>query len=125
MRFSPKRQISYEVADFKEVKPIMTELPTEDTQILRASDHLVISNSTYEVKKGTATDCRHALIAARAQYMRDISPANELLCEGWKLTIMRKAEQTRIIVSYIAQPAIVDVKPSIRLPPFIDILKAI
>lgn len=29
MRFSPKRQISYEVVDFKEVKPIMSELPTE------------------------------------------------------------------------------------------------
>ncbi|KAJ1311077.1 hypothetical protein OPQ81_009581 [Rhizoctonia solani] len=122
MLFSPRWQRSYEVVDVKEVQPTITELPIEDVQIIRASKHLVVSNSTYEMKQGAASDCRHALIAARAQYMRDISPANELLCEGWKLTIMRKADRIKMIVSYVGQPAIVSSKPSIRLPPFIEIL---
>ncbi|ELU43098.1 hypothetical protein AG1IA_02859 [Rhizoctonia solani AG-1 IA] len=82
MRFSSRWQRSYEVVGVKEVQPTFTELPTEDIQVVRASDHLVVSNSTYEIKRSTSSDCRHALIAARAQYMRDISPANELLCEG-------------------------------------------
>lgn len=125
MLFAPRRQRPYEVVDVKEVQPTITEFTTEDTQIMRASDHLVVSNSTFEMKRGNASDCRHALIAARAQYMRDISPANELLCEGWKLTIMRKADQTRMLVSYIGQPAIVNTKPAIRLPPFINILNDI
>ncbi|KAH7344626.1 hypothetical protein B0J17DRAFT_636249 [Rhizoctonia solani] len=125
MRFSSRWQRSYEVVDIKEVQPTITELPTEDIQIMRASNHLVVSNSTYEMKRSTASDCRHALIAARAQYMRDISPANELLCEGWKLTIMRKADRTKMIVSYIGQPAMVSSKPANRLPPFIDILNDI
>ncbi|CAE6522155.1 unnamed protein product [Rhizoctonia solani] len=125
MRFSPRWQRSYEVAGVKEVQPTSIELPTEDIQIIRASNRLVVANSTYEMKRGTASDCRHALIAARAQYMRDISPANELLCEGWKLTVMRKADHTKMIVSYIGQPAMVSSKPAIRLPPFIDILKDI
>ncbi|CAE6523978.1 hypothetical protein RSOLAG22IIIB_01411 [Rhizoctonia solani] len=125
MRFSPRWQRSYEVVGVKEVQPTFTELPTEDIQIMRASNHLVVSNCTYEMKQGTASDCRHALIAARAQYMRDISPANELLCEGWKLTVMRKADRTKMIVSYIGQPAMVSSRPAIRLPPFIDILKDI
>ncbi|KDN43485.1 hypothetical protein RSAG8_06074, partial [Rhizoctonia solani AG-8 WAC10335] len=125
MRFSPRWQRSYEVVGVKEVQPTFTELPTEDIQIMRASNRLVVSNTTYEMRQGTASDCRHALIAARAQYMRDISPANELLCEGWKLTVMRKADRTKMIVSYIGQPAVVSSKPAIRLPPFIDILKDI
>ncbi|KAG9093456.1 hypothetical protein FRC07_011460 [Ceratobasidium sp. 392] len=96
-------------------------------QIIRASDHLIVTNSTYEFKRcTTVSDYRHAIIAARAQYMRDIGPANELLCEGWKLTVMRKGDkQTRLLVSYIAQPAVVDTKPAIRLPPFINILNDI
>ncbi|KAF8708262.1 hypothetical protein RHS03_03781, partial [Rhizoctonia solani] len=122
MRFSSRWQRSYEVVGVKEVQPTFTELPTEDIQVVRASDHLVVSNSTYEIKRSTPSDCRHALIAARAQYMRDISPANELLCEGWKIVIMRKADRTKMIVSYIGQPAMVSSKPALRLPPFIEIL---
>ncbi|CEL58074.1 hypothetical protein RSOLAG1IB_02819 [Rhizoctonia solani AG-1 IB] len=125
MRFSPRWQRSYEVVGVKEVQPTFTELPSEDIQVMRASDHLVVSNSTYEMKRSSASDCRHALIAARAQYMRDISPANELLCEGWKIVIMQKADRTKMIVSYIGQPAIVSSKPAVRLPPFIDILNDI
>ncbi|KAG8712301.1 hypothetical protein FRC08_014772 [Ceratobasidium sp. 394] len=127
MRFSPRRQPSYEVACVKEVKPIITELPAESGQIMRASNHLVVTNSEYEFKRRTTiSDYRHAIIAARSQYMRDISPANELLCEGWKLTVLRKGDnQTRLLVSYTAQPALVSVKPATRLPPFIDILNDI
>lgn len=93
---------------------------------MRVSDRLVVANSTYEFKRRTTiSDYRHALIAARAQYMRDINPANELLCEGWKLTVLRKGEQTRLLVSYIAQPALVASKPAVRLPPFIEALNDI
>ncbi|QRV91122.1 hypothetical protein RhiJN_19140 [Ceratobasidium sp. AG-Ba] len=126
MRFSPRRQPSYEVVDVKEVKPIIIESATESVQIMRISDRLVVANSAYELKRcATISDYRHALIAARAQYMRDINPANELLCEGWKLTVMRKGEQTRLLVSYTAQPALVNGKPGVRLPPFIDALNEI
>ncbi|KAI0067875.1 hypothetical protein BV25DRAFT_1867634 [Artomyces pyxidatus] len=118
-----KHENPWEVVDSKAVDPVPLWDEDDDLDILFVHETDVSRTYVFDVRQ--EKDLRNSVSFAQQQFMQEVQGKgyNALWCEGWQLTLFRKANRYRVEVRYIGRPACLTGKPILsQPPPFMGVL---
>ncbi|KAI0314986.1 hypothetical protein OF83DRAFT_1164985 [Amylostereum chailletii] len=118
-----KPEAPWEVVDSKSVEPVPLWDDEDDLDIIYIHDTDIVRNYVFDVR--AQKDIQRSLIFAQQQMLHEVRSKgyNVLWCEGWDLTLLRKAKRYRVEVRYIGRPAYLSGKPlASPLPPFMGVI---
>ncbi|KAJ7169647.1 hypothetical protein C8R46DRAFT_204701 [Mycena filopes] len=125
-----RKEIPWEVVDSKAIEPVsMFYDEDKDLDIMSVGDADTCGTYVFNVGQLKNVDeLRNAVVFARQQLLKEIGKKgfNVLLSESWDVTIYRRGKRHRVQVNYSGRPAhIVGDLPTLRPPPFIQVLQSI
>ncbi|GBE78144.1 hypothetical protein BKA93DRAFT_825959 [Sparassis latifolia] len=121
-----RHEVPWEVVDSKMVEPVPMYDHDDELSLTAVSPTDLSGTYAVECGRGRPLDVRAALRHTRARLLREAARSgyNILLHEGWRLTLLRKAQTYRLEVRYTGRAAHVDgALPPRRAPPFLGVVE--
>ncbi|TDL28738.1 hypothetical protein BD410DRAFT_712419 [Rickenella mellea] len=121
-----RRELPWEVVDYKVVEPVPMFYDDEDIDIVLVSECETRGTYVFDINELGKWHAARSLEFSRQQLLRELSNKgyNSLISEGWSMTVLRKGKRHRMVVQYDGRGAIISGKFDPRPPPFLDMLNS-